>query len=179
MTTRAVLRCLTALVAMAVVSGCGGQQTARTAAADAAAADVRTDGGVSPATTGTTPAPSLAAGQLLILFKRAVGVDPLSSQLTVDRDGRTAALITLGGPGGQHKQLFAMPAAQLRHLRRLLQNTRLRDTTCCDARYYIYDVSAQGHSWRLQQGDIPGPLRPLIAYLNAILDRHTAYNGPS
>lgn len=126
----------------------------------------------------TAPAePSLYGGPapLLVYFKRAVSADPLASQLIVDTDGRASALITLGGINGEKKHVFAMAPAQLRRLRRLVTHTRLRDTTCCDTRYYIYWVTMRGRTWRLQQRRVPASMRPLIHELDAITDSHTGY----
>lgn len=125
------------------------------------------------------PQPSLAPGKLLVFFKRVVGADPLASQLTVDKDGRAAAVITLGGVEGEHKQIFTMPPGQLQRLRRLIGGTRLRNTGCCDARFYIYWVSIGAHSWTLEQREVPRAIRPLMDDLDAITDRHTVFKGPA
>ncbi len=114
---------------------------------------------------------------LLVLFKRVVGFDPLSSQLVVDQDGAAAATTTLGGLGGQKKQQFRLMGWRLRRLRHLLVATHLRDVTCCvDAGYYTYLVVTRGHSWELYQRGLPRELRPLIRYLNAIMAAHTSYS---
>jgi hypothetical protein len=115
-------------------------------------------------------------GPLLVLFKRVVGFDPLSSQLVVDQSGAAAATITLGGIAGQKKQEFRLTGWQLRRLRHLLTNTHLHHATCCaNAGYYTYLVVTRGHSWQLYQRGLPGALRPLIRYLNAIMAAHLSY----
>jgi hypothetical protein len=126
---------------------------------------------------GSAAEPSIYGGPapLLVYFKRAVSADPLASQLIVDTRGRASALITLGGINGEKKHLFALAPAQLKRLRRLITGTRLRDTTCCDTRYYIYWVTMRGHTWRLQQRRVPPPMRPLIHELDALTDAHTGY----
>jgi hypothetical protein len=114
---------------------------------------------------------------LLVLFKRVVGVDPLSSQLVVDQNGAAAATTTLGGVGGQKKQEFRLTGWRLRRLRHLLVGTHLRDATCCvNAGYYTYLVVTRGHSWQLYQRGLPRALRPLIRYLNTIMAAHTSYS---
>jgi hypothetical protein len=113
---------------------------------------------------------------LLVLFKRVVGFDPLSSQLVVDENGAAAATITLGGIAGQKKQEFRLTGWRLRRLRQLLTDTHLRDATCCvNAGYYTYLVVTRGHSWELYERGLPGALRPLIRYLNAIMAAHLSY----
>lgn len=163
-----------ALLAIGVVaalgSGCG-SHSSRTHAA----------GRPSPARAGQVVAepaePSIYGGPapLLVYFKRAVSADPVASQLIVDVDGRASALVTLGGINGEKKHVFVMDPGQLQRLRRLLTHTRLRDTTCCDTRYYIYWVTAHGRTWRLQQRRVPPSMRPLIHALDAITDAHTGY----
>ena len=113
---------------------------------------------------------------LLVYFKRAIGLDPLASDLVVDRDGSAVATITLGGPSGQKRQAFTLAAARLRTLRRLIATTRLTDTACCnDAGYYLYLVTVGGHTWRLEERRVPHRARPLIDALNAITDGHLRY----
>ncbi len=114
-----------------------------------------------------------------MFFKRALGFDPVASQLTVDKDGRAEALITLGGPQGQHKQVFTLPPAELHRLRNLLRGSRLRNTTCCNPGFYIYWISIAAHSWRLQQRDVPRSARGLIDELDAITDSHTGFRSPA
>jgi hypothetical protein len=114
---------------------------------------------------------------LLVLFKRVVGLDPLSSQLVVDQNGAAAATTTLGGLGGQKRQDFQLTGWRLRRLRHLLAATHLRDATCClDAGYYTYLVVTRGHSWELYQRGLPRAMRPLIRYLNAIMAAHSSYD---
>lgn len=114
---------------------------------------------------------------LLVLFKRVVGFDPLSSQLVVDQNGAAAATTTLGGLGGQKRQQFRLTGWRLRRLRHLLVATHLRDVSCCvNAGYYTYLVVTRGRSWELYQRGLPRPLRPLIRYLNAIMAAHTSYS---
>ena len=112
---------------------------------------------------------------LLVSFKRTVGFDPLSSQLTVYGDGSAVAIITLGGVDGEKKHVFRLTAAQLGRLRALLDRARLRSTSCCNVNLYIYWLVGHGHSVRLQQGRIPRSLRPLVDQLNAIADAHMSY----
>jgi hypothetical protein len=148
--------------------GCGGTDTAAPATRS-----VPTAHGASAATRAAVyggPAP------LLILFKRVLGVDPLSSQLVVDTDGRAAATITLGGVSGQKRHDFTLTRSDLGALRALIAHTRLTDTACCnDPSYYLYWISAGGHTWRLEQRRIPRPARRLIGRLNAITDAHTSF----
>jgi hypothetical protein len=102
---------------------------------------------------------------LLVYFKRAV-----------DQDGSAAATITLGGLSGQKRHAFTLTAGRLQTLRRLIATTRLTDTACCnDAGYYLYLISAGGHTWRLEQRRVPRRARRLIDALNATLDAHTRY----
>jgi hypothetical protein len=106
-----------------------------------------------------------------------VGFDPLSSQLLVDSNGAAAATTTLGGPDGQKKQIFTLTVPQLRRLRHLLADTRLRDTTCCaKVGYYIYWVTTRGHAWQLAQLGLPRTMRPLINYMNAIMAAHSSFD---
>jgi hypothetical protein len=113
---------------------------------------------------------------LLVYFKRAVGFDPLASDLVVDRDGSSVATITLGGVSGQKRQAFTLAADPLRTLHRLIATTRLSDTACCDdAGYYLYLISTGGHTWRLEQRRVPRRARRLIDALNATLDAHVRY----
>lgn len=113
---------------------------------------------------------------LLVYFKRAIGFDPLASDLVVDRDGSAVATITLGGVNGQKRHAFTLAAGPLRTLRRLIDATRLTDTACCnDAGYYMYLISVGGHTWRLEQRRVPHSERGLIDALNAITDAHTQY----
>jgi hypothetical protein len=122
--------------------------------------------------TGTAPTPN---APLLVNFKRTVGFDPLSSELTILADGRATAVITLGGRNGEKKQVFTLPPNQLAQVKRTLANAPLRSTTCCSVNLYIYWLIGRGHSVRLQQGRLPPKLRPLIAELNAIADAHMSY----
>ncbi len=113
---------------------------------------------------------------LLVYFKRVIGVDPLATELVVDSNGSAAATITLGGVGGQKRHDFTMPASALRGLRALMAHTRLTDTACCnDPGYYLYWISAGGHTWRLEARRVPPRARRLIDALNAITDAHTGY----
>ena len=113
---------------------------------------------------------------LLVYFKRAIGFDPLASDLVVDRDGSAVATITLGGVSGQKRHEFTLAADRLRTLRQLVATTRLTDTACCnDAGYYLYLISAGGHTWRLEQRRVPRRARRLIDALNAIADSHIRY----
>jgi hypothetical protein len=155
---------LAAMVVAATVAGCGGANNRSGTGRDATPARVKKQAGIYGG-----PAP------LLVYFKRAVGEDPLASQLIVDTDGSASALITLGGPSGEKKHVFAMAPAQLRRLRRLIVRTHLHDTWCCDTNYYIYWVTVAGHSWRLQQRRVPPAMRPLINELDAITDAHTGF----
>lgn len=163
-----------AITLAALIGACGASRPGRRARAHPITAKV--SGVTAPAATAAV-APSLAPGQLLVFFKRVVGADPVASQLTVDRDGRASAALTLGGLDGEKKRVFKIPAERLRKLRELIRHTRLRDTTCCDARQYLYFVSIAGHTWRLQQGRIPPPLRRLVGELNSITNLHTAYTS--
>jgi hypothetical protein len=117
----------------------------------------------------TRPAP------LLLNFKRTVGFDPLSSELTIRSDGHATAVITLGGVDGEKKHVFTLPRTQLAQVKRMLARTRLRSTSCCNVNLYIYWLIARGQSVRLQQGRLPVRLKPLIAELNAIADAHMSY----
>ena len=113
---------------------------------------------------------------LLVYLKRAIGFDPLASDLVVDRDGSAAATITLGGVSGQKRHEFTLAASRVRTLRRLVATTRLTDTACCnDAGYYLYLITAGGHTWRLEQRRVPPRARRLIDALNAITDSHIRY----
>lgn len=112
-------------------------------------------------------------GALLVLFKRVVGSDPLASQLTVDTNGLADATITYGGINGEREQAFRLSPDQLRRLKRLLQATHLRSTTCCSPRSYTYWVTEGGRSWRLQQGWVPINMRPLILSLDGLTNVHT------
>src|SRR5581483_11221528 len=113
---------------------------------------------------GTTAARlSRPQAPLLLDFKRTVGFDPLSSELTIRADGHATAVITLGGRNGEKKQVFTLAPDQLAQLRRMLARAPLRNTTCCNVNLYIYWLIGRGHSVRLQQGRLPAKLRPLIA----------------
>ncbi len=161
--------------ALAVVGvGCGANQAPTRHDALPASASAR---GL-PARAVTTTRPASVYGgpaPLLIYFKRVVGLDPVASQLTVDTNGSASAVITLGGIDGAKKHDFTMTPAQLRPLRMLIAKTRLRNTGCCDARYYFYFLSVHGRTWRLQQRSVPRSIRPLIDELDAITDAHTSY----
>lgn len=143
-----------AIAAITLIAGCG---TAHSSAPTGAAAGAN-----------ETP-------PIYVFFKRAQGVDPLASQLTVYADGTAVAVITNGGVDGAKKHTFSLSLAGLRHLRYLVARTRLRDTRCCNTELYTYWVTAGGQSARLEQGAVPRPMRPLLADLNAITDAHTNY----
>jgi hypothetical protein len=51
----------------------------------------------------------------------------------------------------------------------------MRNGPCCDVRFYVYWIYIGGHAWRLAQGRVPPPLRPLIDTLDSITDAHTYY----
>lgn len=111
----------------------------------------------------------------LVYFKRTVGFDPLSSELTVYADGRAVAIITLGGVDGEKKHVFRLTDEQLRRVRDLLAHAPLRNTSCCNVNLYIYWLVDHAHSVRLQQGRIPRSVRPLVRELNSIADSHMSY----
>ena len=120
----------------------------------------------------------MASGRLLVEFERAFGQDPRASELTVDTNGVAETVITYSGIHRGHEHVFNLPRGQLqrlRRLRRLVDRTRMRDTWCCDARYYIYWVSLHHRGWRLQQHRIRGPMRPLIDDLSRITAAYTFY----
>jgi hypothetical protein len=162
------LRIITAFaLALALLSGCGGTERERAA---------------------QRPAPKPAAavqpsGPVLVYFRRVQGVDPLASFLIVHTNGTALAVITyggLGGGGGAHaggevKHTFVLRDAQLRQLKAMIRDTRLRATTCCKVNLYIYWLTARNRSLRLQQGAVPRAERPLINDLNVITDAHTKY----
>jgi hypothetical protein len=138
----------------------------------AAAASART----STINTTTMPfAVTMGAAQRLIFFKRAVGGDPTASQLTIDRDGHAAALVTNGGIEGEKKHYFTLAPSRLAQLRRMIARTQLRDTSCCDVRYWIYWVSLRGRTYRLAEKQVPASARPLMHILDALIDAHTQY----
>ena len=112
---------------------------------------------------------------LLLNFKRTVGFDPLSSELTIRSDGHATAVITLGGVNGEKKHVFTLPGRQLAQVKRMLAQVPLQSTSCCNVNLYIYWLIARGQSVRLQQGRLPARLRPFIAELNAIADAHMNY----
>ncbi len=158
---------------VATAAGCGATGRAPGAGAPAGRA-------TAPLTASASAAPRAAVyggpAPLLVYFKRVIGVDPLASQLVVDRNGSAAATITLGGVGGQKRRDFMMPAPDLRALRALLAHTRLSDTACCnDPGYYLYWISAGDRTWRLEQRRVPRRARRLIDTLNAITDAHIGY----
>lgn len=128
-----------------------------------------------PVSTRGPTGPDLTDFPQLIDFKRAVGFDPLSSELTVYTSGRAVAVITNGGRNGEKKQIFTLATAQLRRLRHMVRAARLMNTTCCEVNLYIYWIIDEGGSGRLQQGRVPRRLRPLVAELNRILDSHIDY----
>ena len=122
--------------------------------------------------TGSAPT---ATAPKLVYFKRTVGFDPLSSELTVYADGRAVAIITLGGVDGEKKHVFRLTDEQLRRVSDLLAHAPLRNTSCCNINLYIYWLVDHAHSVRLQQGRIPRSLRPLVGELNSIADAHMSY----
>jgi hypothetical protein len=154
-----------------LAAGCGGAHGTRPIATHGKSRPAATDVRASAAGV----AASAASAPQLVFFKRAVGVDPLASQLTVYRDAMATAVITLGGANGGHIQTFPMSVAQFRRLSSLLRHARLRNTGCCDVGAYIYWVIGDGRSARLEQHEVPRDLRPLIEDLNAITDAHTTY----
>jgi hypothetical protein len=175
MTSRRFGRVTVALIGLAVLlAGCSATQR-RPAAVKAAP---RTVLGTAPAGRhgrARATAGQLASGKLLIFFKRVYGGDPTASQLTVDTNGMAAAVEVDGGIQGEHKQLFMMPSAQLDHLKRLITTTRLRTVGRLSVNYYTYWVTIGHRAWRLQQGQIPAAMRPLIDELDAITDARTVY----
>ncbi len=155
-----VLAAVAVIIALgAALDGCSGSRNEQASHAAKAAERVPTG-------------PDLGNFPQLIDFRRAVGFDPLSSELTVYASGRAVAVITYGGLNGEKKHLFTLAPAQLRRLRDLVGHARLRNTTCCNVNLYIYWIIARSGSARLQQGRIPRRLEPLIRELNAILDAH-------
>jgi hypothetical protein len=163
-----------AAVLAAGVAGCGATGGA---ARTAPPAGKRSDGGTQNASA-ARPRAAVYGGPapLLILFKRAIGVDPLSSQLVVDTDGSAAATVTLGGVSGQKRDDFTITGPRLHALRGLIARSRLSDTACCnDPNYYLYWISVGGHTWRLEQRRVPRRARRLIDRLNAITDGHSHY----
>ena len=120
-------------------------------------------------------APPQAQAPLLLDFKRTVGFDPLSSELTIRIDGHATAVITLGGLNGEKKHAFTLARNQLAQVKRMLARAVLKSTSCCNVNLYIYWLMGHGHSVRLQQGRLPAKLRPLIAELNTIADAHMNY----
>ena len=155
-------------VALALLAGCGGTHSS--------------PGTYSTATSDPLPASPTAAtqsdaapltGRLLVFFKRSQGVDPMASQLTVDVDGASQAVVTEGGVDGARVQTFKLTPLELRTLRGLVHRTHLDNTCCCNDAYYVYWVSTPAGSFRLQQGHVPAALRPLMKRLNSITDKHT------
>ena len=99
-------------------------------------------------------------------------------ELHAHRAPREHARVSRGSPrrsDGGHEHVFNLPRGQPQRLRRLVDRTRMRDTWCCDARYYIYWVSLHHRGWRLQQHRIRGPMRPLIDDLSRITAAYTFY----
>jgi hypothetical protein len=111
----------------------------------------------------------------LIFFKRVVGGDPTASQVTIDRDGHAAALVTVGGIEGEKKHYFTLGPSRLAQLRRTIARTQLHNTSCCDVRYWIYWVSLGGRTYRLADKEVPASARPLMDTLDALIDAHTQY----
>jgi hypothetical protein len=151
----------------------------RRAATRAALAELQAAAASAPTSTvNTTTMPfavTMDAAQRLIFFKRAVGGDPTASQVTIDRDGHAAALVTDGGIEGEKKHYFTLSPSQLAQLRRTIARTRLHDTSCCDVRYWIYWVSLRGRTYRLADKQVPASARPLMDTLDALIDAHTQY----
>lgn len=160
--------------AAGLLAGCGGDQ--RPAGTTAGRSATTKSSSATPSGGQAIPLVDGGPAPLLILFKRVVGIDPLSSQLVVDSSGAATATITLGGPAGQQKHIFNLTREQLRRLRQLVAHTRLRDTTCCaNPGYYNYWVTTEGHSWHLTQLGLPRSMRPLIHYMNAIMATRTGF----
>ena len=167
-----------AAAALAAVLAAGNLGCGATGGAATTGTAVKRSDGVTQNASAARPRAAVYGGPapLLILFKRAIGVDPLSSQLVVDTDGSAAATVTLGGVSGQKRHDFTITGPRLHALRRLIAHSRLSDTACCnDPNYYLYWISAGGHTWRLEQRRVPRATRRLIHTLNAITDAHIDY----
>ena len=113
---------------------------------------------------------------LLVFLRRTVGVDPLSSELSIYRDGWSVAVITSGGVAGQHRETFRLTPARRAAFGALIARARrggLHDTPFGDIRLYNYYLDTAGRSVRYGQRDIPAAARPLMREANRLLDAHT------
>ena len=163
------------LCAAALLAGCGGHARHRAVgtvpATATTRAEPRTRTAIAPLGAESTHSP------LLVYFKRVIGIDPLSSELTVHRDGSGVALTTFGGIGGQRRRSFTLSRSQYGRLRALARSAGragLRETACCaDVNRYIYTVTLAGHAVHWQQRSVPRSDRQLVDLLNRLLDQHT------
>jgi hypothetical protein len=185
------------LIAVACATGCGGTEHATGGTQHASGGTQHATGGTQHATGGTQhatggtqhgsggfrdagasahatrfPAPR---GRVLVVFKRAVGVDPLASYYKLYADGAGVATVVYGGRDGARVHAFALRPARVRRLARLLGSTRLEDAPIANPNLYTYWVVTRGGSFRLQQGTIPRTARPLLRELNAIADENTIF----
>ncbi len=147
------------LVAIAVVVGCGGRESKPAATAPTGAAST-----------------ALPRRRLLVYFKEVYGVDPAASYLTVYTSGNGVAVSIAGGVDGASVRRFQLTRLQLGRLRRLVERTRLSNTSCCDnLNGWIYWVTTPRRSARLQQDSVPAASRALVDDLAAITEKYTIY----
>ena len=164
----------TGALACGVLADCGsGTQTGRPFRPLSAAPTTTTAAAVAHGSLAISRARRPPAQGSWLVFGRVVGEDPLSSELTIDRDGRATARLTLGGVEGGRACEFRLSPAQRHNLPSPRRHTRLRDTASSDARHDVEWRSLGRHAWRSEQTELPRQMRPLVVRLDHLLDAHT------
>ena len=150
------------------LAGCGGSSGSSASASPGATATA------SPGTTATAGPSQPPATGPLVQFGRQGGFAGVDDRIVVQPDG--AYQITRKGGG---TRTGTLPAAELTHLRSVLEAAHFRDIPAVNPAPselrdgFTYHVVYAGHDVQAADGALPDALRDVVGELNTLLERHS------
>ena len=148
-----------------------GASIARTVVALALMAAV---GAAAEASAAGRPATGNAAHPLIMMRQvRPITITPQT--VTVDNGGEAAVIVVIGELTIPKPVRFRLSPMELAHLRQLIAHSgvaHLQLVAPFPVRALMYTIIVGNHSVRVDEGHVPHRLRPLIAFLHALIIRH-------
>jgi len=153
------------------LAGCGGSSGSSASASPGATA---TSASASPGATATAGPSRPPATGPLVQFGRQGGFAGVDDRIVVQPDG--AYQITRKGGG---TRTGTLPAAELTHLRSVLEAAHFRDIPAVNPAPsemrdgFTYHVVYAGHEVLAADGALPDALRDVVGELNTLMERHS------